>query len=96
MNDYLQWTGFRYDDDEFQNVCNQTYQNYNKIKSTNSLIQFDCIFIVKCCKNLIQKRDCEVTVYRSFNDQKLKYIENPYISYIADVRVFDIFTFSII
>ena len=64
--------------DEYQNESNHNHQKYNKIKSTKSLIQCDCIFILKYNRNVIQKQDKGGF---SLNDQKCEYIKNPYIGY---------------
>ena len=51
------------DNAEYPNVRNKNDQKYNnKIESTKSLIQCDCIFILKYYKNIVQKQDCELLV----------------------------------
>ena len=64
------------DNADYPNVRNKIDQKYNnKIETMKSLIQCDCIFILKYYKNVIQKQDCELN--SSLNDGKREYIENP-------------------
>ena len=55
------WTGFRYDNDKWTmmniktNATKIIRHTEPKLKFPRSLAQCDCIFILKYCKNVLQK-----------------------------------------